>query len=74
MCFRAKGHAFLLIAGEWHICDDGVARPAVQAKVQGADGPFHFEIFLVDPGADRTVLSALRSSSWHFPLPLRPPE
>jgi hypothetical protein len=48
----------MLIAGEWHICDDGVARPTVQAKIQGADGAFHIEIFLVDPCADRTVLSA----------------
>jgi hypothetical protein len=42
------------IAGEWRLCDDGVTRPTVQAKVQAADGAFHVEFFLVDSCADRT--------------------
>jgi hypothetical protein len=46
------------IEGEWHLCDDGITRPTVQAKVQAADGSFHVEFFLVDSGADRTVFSA----------------
>jgi hypothetical protein len=48
----------MLIVGEWRVCDDGTTRPAVQAKVQAADGSFHVEFFLVDSCADRTVLSA----------------
>jgi hypothetical protein len=48
----------MLIAGEWWVCDDGVTRPIVAALVQGGDGRFHCERFLVDSGADRTVLSA----------------
>jgi hypothetical protein len=46
------------IAGEWRVCDDGVTRPAVQAKVQAGEGTFHADFFLVDSCADRTVLSA----------------
>jgi hypothetical protein len=48
----------MLIAGEWRIGDDGVSRPTIQAKVQDAGGAYHVEFFLIDPGADRTVLSA----------------
>jgi len=46
------------IVGEWRLCDDGITRPTVKAKVQAADGTFHVEYFLVDSCADRTVLSA----------------
>ena len=46
------------IDGEWRVCDDGITRPTIQAKVQAANGAFHVEFFLVDSGADRgTVLS-----------------
>ena len=48
----------MLIAGEWRLGDDGVTRPAVQAKVQAADGTFLVAIFLIDSCADRTVFSA----------------
>jgi hypothetical protein len=48
----------MLIAGEWWVCDDGVTRPVVAAQVQGGGGTFHYERFLLDSGADRTVLSA----------------
>ena len=57
----------MLIAGEWRVCDDGVARPTVQAKVQGGDGTFHVEFFLVDSCADRTVLSAASLSKLAVP-------
>jgi hypothetical protein len=46
------------IDGEWHMCEDGRIRPAVQAKIQTADGIYYVEYFLVDSCADRTVLSA----------------
>jgi Aspartyl protease len=47
----------MVIVGEWRICDDGVARPAVQAQVGSASGIKLAEYFLVDTGADRSVLS-----------------
>jgi hypothetical protein len=46
------------IEGEWRVCDDGVTRPTLQARVQAVNGAFHLEVFLIDSGADRTVLSA----------------
>src|SRR5258707_3385420 len=46
--FRREGHGFMRIDGEWRMCDDGETRPLVQAKVQGANGDFHFEFFLID--------------------------
>ena len=46
------------IAGEWWVCDDGVTRPTIQAKVAGTDGVLHSVRLLVDTGADRTAFSA----------------
>lgn len=46
------------IAGEWQPADDGVMCPVVIAQVQGADGSLTADRFLIDSGADRTVLSA----------------
>jgi hypothetical protein len=48
----------MLIAGEWRISDDGIRRPVLRGRVLAAAGPFIDELFLVDLGADRTVLSA----------------
>jgi hypothetical protein len=46
------------IAGEWMLCDDGVTRPIVRVEVLAAHGTSVVDRFLVDSGADRTVLSA----------------
>jgi len=46
------------IRGEWQKCDDGVTRPVVVASVLDAENQPRAEYFLVDSGADRTVLSA----------------
>jgi hypothetical protein len=46
------------VVGEWLLCDDGVTRPVIRAKVAGADGQLYPERFLLDLGADRTVFSA----------------
>ncbi len=46
------------IEGEWLRCDDGVVRPTVNVHVHGRDVGRESERFLVDSGADRTVLSA----------------
>jgi len=43
--------------GEWYPCDDGVVRPVVRGEVLAFDGEWVPAFFLVDTGADRTVLS-----------------
>jgi hypothetical protein len=48
----------MLIKAEWLGCDDGVVRPVVFAQVFGSGALPCAERFLVDSGADRTVLSA----------------
>ncbi len=55
------------IVGEWRYCDDGVTRPVLHVKVQGVDGVNHSGRFLVDSGADRTVLSAYLLNELGFP-------
>lgn len=44
------------IVGEWRRFDDGVHRPVLRARLQASDGTFLEDLFLVDVGADRTVL------------------
>ncbi len=46
------------IDGAWKICDDGAVRPIFRGQAKAADGSWKALIFLVDTGADRTVLSA----------------
>jgi len=48
----------MLITGKWQVGDDGVLRPLVRAAVSGIDGRLVADDFLIDSGADRTVLSA----------------
>jgi hypothetical protein len=48
----------MVIVGEWRICDDGVARPAVLVLVRSTTGTSLATHFLVDSCADRSVLSA----------------
>jgi hypothetical protein len=48
----------MVLTGLWLVCDDGITRPVIRAKVLGNDGTFYAETFLVDSCADRTVLSA----------------
>jgi predicted aspartyl protease len=47
------------IDGRWLLCDDGFVRPIIRGEVLANDGSWHAVEFLVDTGADRTVLSAL---------------
>jgi hypothetical protein len=54
------------IAGEWLLCDDGVTRPIVRARALAADGSLVLDRFLVDSGADRTVLSAALRAKLQF--------
>lgn len=46
------------INGEWLLCEDGVVRPVIRGRIQAANGSWTVVEFLVDTGADRTVLSA----------------
>ena len=48
----------MLITGKWQVGDDGMLRPLVRAAVSGIDGRLVADDFLIDSGADRTVLSA----------------
>ncbi len=46
------------INGTWHTCDDGELRPVLLGAMIAADGRWLSVPFLVDTGADRTVLSS----------------
>jgi hypothetical protein len=48
----------MLIKGEWLPCDDGVLRPVVKGLVLDVRNRPIPEHFLVDPGADNTILGA----------------
>lgn len=48
----------MLISGGWFLCDDGILRPVLHGEVLNGDAAWVKESFLVDTGADRTVLSA----------------
>jgi hypothetical protein len=48
----------MLFGGTWHLCDDAFVRPVLRCEIQAADGTWHQAPFLIDTGADRTVLSA----------------
>jgi hypothetical protein len=61
------------IAGEWFAGDDGESRPIVRVLVAGWPGQVHVERFLVDTGADRTVLSASLLLDLGLPVELPPP-
>ncbi len=47
----------MLIAGRWMVAD-GLLRPILMARLVAADGSSFSTPFLVDTGADRTVLDA----------------
>lgn len=48
----------MVINGEWLICTDGVIRPLLRGELQTGNGEWESVAFLLDTGADRTVLSA----------------
>lgn len=47
----------MLVNGEWLFCQDGAIRPTVTGLVRVPDGQLVEVPFLLDAGADRTVLS-----------------
>lgn len=50
------------IRGRWHPFDDDVLRPVLDVHIQTPDGNWESVIFLLDSGADRTVIDASYSS------------
>ena len=72
MSFLDRGRGFMKVVGEWRVCEDGVTRPALRAKILAHDGNHHVEVFLVDSCADRTVFSANLLSRLGFSQTLPP--
>jgi hypothetical protein len=64
----------MLVKGEWQRCDDGITRPLVRATVLDVAGISMPEDFLIDSGADRTVLSASLLTRLRLPTQSPPPE
>jgi Aspartyl protease len=48
----------MLFSGSWWICNDGVVRPTLPVEVVARGNEAITVRFLIDTGADRTVLSA----------------
>ena len=48
----------MLVRGWWHTFDDGFVRPVVEGTVQTPGDDWEPVVFLLDAGADRTVLDA----------------
>ena len=44
------------IDGRWHLFKDGVLRPVIDAAIETPSGTWQPVLFLLDAGADRTVL------------------
>ncbi len=61
------------IVGEFFVCRDGETRPIVKVYVPDASGIECRERFLVDTGADRTVLTADFLASLKLPTTPAPP-
>jgi Aspartyl protease len=61
------------IIGEWYLCDDGTERPIIRGEILTSDAAWEPALFLVDTGADRTVLSADSLAALNLPQ-ITPPE
>jgi hypothetical protein len=58
------------ISGEWLLCEDEIERPVIRGWVLAGDSSRVPAAFLVDVGADRTVLSADILAALHLqPIP-----
>jgi hypothetical protein len=47
------------IDGRWLLCDDGFVHPIVHGEILAGNGSWLSAEFLVDTGADCTIISAL---------------
>ncbi len=54
------------INGVWSLCDDDVLRPVIYGEILTGSGLWVPTEFLVDTGADRTVLSAATLAILHL--------
>lgn len=54
------------VEGRWHDFGDGIFRPVVEARLQLPNGAWQNLVFLLDSGADRTILET-RFFSWLAP-------
>lgn len=59
------------ITGKWRTCDDGTTRPIIEVRVANSDGSLVKELFLIDTGADQTVLSPALLAA--LQVPRQPP-
>jgi hypothetical protein len=59
----------MLLHGEWLTDDDGIERPTIRGEVLTADDLWLDTVFLVDTGADRTVLHSGLATDLGFELP-----
>ncbi len=53
--------------GVWLYCDDGIVRPVITGEILASDESWQSIDFLVDTGADRTVISADVLESLNLP-------
>ena len=61
----------MCIDGQWLWCDDGIIRPVISGEILAGNGSWEKSEFLVDTGADRTVLSATTLAKLGLqPLPI----
>ena len=59
IAFPGKGRTgSMQISGLWLLGDDGVVRPVIRCELLAGDGSWLKAPFLLDSGADRTVLCA----------------
>lgn len=58
----------MLISGEWFLFPDDIFRPVLRGEVLSASGAWISVPFLVDTGADRTVLTAAVMSASSMPV------
>ena len=56
------------IEGEWYLCDDGIERPVIRGQTLASDGSWARTLFLLDTGADCTVLNAAIHAALRRPL------
>jgi len=60
------------IDGQWLWCDDGIMRPVISGEILAGNGSWEKSEFLVDTGADRTVLSTATLAKLCLqPLPIQ---
>ena len=61
------GAESMRINGQWFLSADGISRPVMPAHLRTGNGAWIAAPFLVDTGADRTVLSAGVLAILHLP-------